>query len=135
MKYVSKQIVVEAMQFTDESKDQVFNWITCSRYADQDPDGNPTIVIGTLEGDMSITLGNWVIKGIKGEFYPCDREVFEAKYEKYNGVIPSGPMEEIDKLDKFILRECPGESGGNESAVDVAIRLIRSAKLLQKSIR
>jgi hypothetical protein len=40
------------------------------------------LFIQTLEGRMRVDLGDWVIKGIKGEFYPCKPDVFEATYER-----------------------------------------------------
>ena len=41
------------------------------------------IIIKTLEGEMTATDGDYIIKGIKGEFYPCKADIFEASYEKY----------------------------------------------------
>lgn len=41
-------------------------------------------VIPTLEGDMHAELGDWIIKGVQGEFYPCKPDIFEATYEKEN---------------------------------------------------
>jgi len=38
--------------------------------------------ITTLEGDMKASPGDWIIKGIKGEFYPCKPDIFEATYEE-----------------------------------------------------
>jgi len=40
------------------------------------------IVIPTLEGNMHLTIGNWLIKGLKGEFYPCRDDIFKEKYEE-----------------------------------------------------
>ena len=37
--------------------------------------------IKTLEGDMRISLGDYVIKGVQGEFYPCKPDIFKATYE------------------------------------------------------
>jgi len=79
-KYRKKPIIVEAKQFTIETKDQVFNWINCNRFADL-IDGEPVLIIATLEGDMTTRLGDWVIKGIDGEFYPCKPDIFEKTYE------------------------------------------------------
>lgn len=39
--------------------------------------------IKTLEGDMKVTKGDYIIKGIKGEFYPCKPDIFDATYSKY----------------------------------------------------
>lgn len=42
------------------------------------------IMIPTLEGDMIASQGDWVIRGVKGEFYPCKPDVFAATYEPVN---------------------------------------------------
>lgn len=42
--------------------------------------------IDTLEGGHEVTPGDWIIKGIKGEFYPCKPDIFEATYEEVNDV-------------------------------------------------
>lgn len=82
MKYRKKPIEVEVMQFTDEDKNMVFNWITCNCYPDFDSDGRPTIRIQTLEGEMTASLGDYIIKGVQGEFYPCKPDIFNATYEE-----------------------------------------------------
>ena len=38
-------------------------------------------IIETLEGDMTASLGDWIIKGVKGELYPCKPDIFEMTYE------------------------------------------------------
>lgn len=84
LKYRKLPVVIEAMQFTDENKNQVFNWITCNHYADFEEPGaynRPTLKIETLEGDMVAKLGDYIIKGVNGEFYPCKRDIFEKTYE------------------------------------------------------
>ena len=79
-KYRKKPVVIEAMQFTDDTKNQVFNWISCTRSADFDAYRNPILLIGTLEGDMTARLGDFIIKGVSGEFYPCKPDIFEMTY-------------------------------------------------------
>lgn len=39
-------------------------------------------VIPTLEGDMQASPGDWIIRGVQGEFYPCKPDIFEATYER-----------------------------------------------------
>lgn len=78
-----KAIVIEAMQFTEESKYQCFNFVTCTRTAGFDFNNNPTLRITTLEGNMTATLGDWIIKGVNGEFYPCKPDIFEKTYDHY----------------------------------------------------
>lgn len=41
-----------------------------------------TITIHTLEGDMTANLGDWIIRGVNGEIYPCKPDIFEKTYEK-----------------------------------------------------
>lgn len=53
-------------------EDCVDNWVQM---------GDGSIVIGTLEGDMTASPGDWIIRGVKGEFYPCKPDIFEATYE------------------------------------------------------
>jgi hypothetical protein len=43
--------------------------------------GEDFMIIETLEGDMRAVSGDWIIRGVKGEFYPCKAEIFEATYE------------------------------------------------------
>ena len=76
-----KPVEIEYMQFTDESKNQVFNWVTGNSYPCFDNEGNPTLKIQTLEGDMTALLGDYIIKGIQGEFYPCKPDIFLATYD------------------------------------------------------
>ena len=40
------------------------------------------LIIHTWEGDMKATLGDWIIRGVKGEYYPCKPDIFEATYER-----------------------------------------------------
>ena len=80
-KFKKKPVVVEAVQFTDETKDQVFNFVRCNKIASYDSHGNPILVIQTLEGDMVTNFGDWVIKGIAGEFYPCKNDIFIKSYQ------------------------------------------------------
>lgn len=79
-KYRKKPVVIEAMQFTEENKNQVFNWITCTK----EPifvDYKPALKIRTLEGDITANLGDYIIKGVNGEFYPCKPDIFKKTYE------------------------------------------------------
>ena len=76
-KFRKKPIVIEAMQYTINGlqAERVADW--CG--GDQTAEG---IEIETLEGVMFGRYGDWIIKGVKGEFYPCKADIFEATYEK-----------------------------------------------------
>jgi hypothetical protein len=79
-RFRKRPVVVEAMRFTAENGRQVWEW------ADSKPmyDGEGRVIglrIYTLEGDMKANFGDWIIKGVQGEFYPCKPDIFEATYE------------------------------------------------------
>jgi len=85
MKYRKKPVVVEAMQFTNYTKDQCFNFVTCNRVARRNENGEPELVIQTLDGDMVASLGDWIIKEpfehSDRRYYPCKPDIFEKTYE------------------------------------------------------
>jgi len=86
-KYSRKPGVVEAMQFTDKSKDQCFHFVGGNRHADfeeVDEDlGIPILVFDTIHGDEAVArFGDWLIKEPDGvHCYPCKPDIFEATYE------------------------------------------------------
>ena len=62
-------VQVEAMQFTKELKDQVFNFVTCTKSVSLDKHGNPTLTIQTPEGNRVASLNDWVIRDRDNTFY------------------------------------------------------------------
>lgn len=83
MKYRKLPVVVDAMQFTDESKDLVLHWAQEQYMAiwAAHEDAIPVMRIQTLEGTMTAHFGDWIIKGINGEIYPCKPDIFAKTYE------------------------------------------------------
>jgi hypothetical protein len=79
MKYRKKPVVIEAVQWTGNNLDELKSFVP--REVRHDKINQPMGII-TLEGVMTITEGDWIIKGIKDEFYPCKPDIFEATYEK-----------------------------------------------------
>jgi hypothetical protein len=77
MKFRKKPVEIEAIQFTGNNHSQVgdfLGWV--------DGWASPNeVVIETREGTMRGDVGDWIIKGVKGEFYPCKPDIFEATYE------------------------------------------------------
>ena len=80
MKARKKPVEVEVMEYTDETKDQVYNFVRCTTSPDWE-DGEPVLKIQTLEGVMTARLGDYIIKGVNGEFYPCKPDIFEKTYD------------------------------------------------------
>ena len=83
-KYKKKPIVIESIQLTDSNLETISNWLESHNISTTiwSQDGlDSGIVIPTLEGDMRASIGDWIIKGVKGEFYPCKPDIFEKTYE------------------------------------------------------
>lgn len=76
MKYRKKPIVVEAIQYTGDNLLEIMKFCgegkTLFDYC---------LYIATLEGNMRVNIGDYVIKGVRGEFYPCEKSIFEETYE------------------------------------------------------
>lgn len=82
MKFRKKPVVIEAMEFTEESAVKVADWCGGSLEGRILPPDEWVIAIETLEGVMEAKIGDWIIKGVAGEFYPCKPNIFESTYEK-----------------------------------------------------
>lgn len=92
MKYRKKPVVIEAIQYTGCITNKINEFTNNTiRVQDnigssEDGEGRPqkytTVSIPTLEGDHVVSEGDFIIKGIKGEFYPCKPDIFELTYEK-----------------------------------------------------
>jgi hypothetical protein len=81
-----KPVVIEARQLTNEPDEAriLAEWCGGHWSPDSDPDGSNEmqfIVISTIEGKMLASPGDWIIKGVAGEFYPCKPDIFDATYE------------------------------------------------------
>jgi hypothetical protein len=78
--YRKKPVVIEAWEMTSHwsCDDQAvfFGWCKPARF-----NLNGVLVIETLEGDMTVSAGDFIIKGVNGEFYPCKSDVFWKSYE------------------------------------------------------
>lgn len=90
-RYRKKPVVVEAVRWDGSLKStkDVTRW--CGGAYDfavkpsDHTDKAEWIFIPTLEGVMRADVGDWIIKGVKGEFYPCKNEIFEETYEREGG--------------------------------------------------
>lgn len=81
-KFRKRPITIEAMQVTDgRSVLDIVDWMNSSRTVGYNT-SPPTIWIDTLEGQMTADTGDWVIKGVQGEFYPCKPDIFAKTYQE-----------------------------------------------------
>lgn len=81
-RYTKKPVTIEAMHLSAYAMEDACAWIGVDAYRRPDETG---LRIKTLEGEMHAEIGDWIIKGVKGEFYPCKFDIFRATY---------GPREE-----------------------------------------
>lgn len=88
MKYRKKPVVVDAYQFSNRvGPDDRPEWLLVAvrmgvvKFVRGNEEA-PHLLIHTLEGTMRADPGDWIIKGVKGELYPCKPGIFEATYEK-----------------------------------------------------
>ena len=81
-KFRKRPVVIEAVQWGGSQ--QSWNDILAMGDIPQSPGemGTNTFKIKTLEGDHTASKGDWIIRGIEGEYYPCKPDIFEKTYEK-----------------------------------------------------
>jgi hypothetical protein len=81
MKFRKRPVEVEAVQWTgtNASWDSILNMGRAK--IEPGEMGSYTIIVVTLEGNMTARKGDWIIKGVKGELYPCKPDIFEMTYE------------------------------------------------------
>lgn len=75
-KYQKRPVVIEALQYTGENIDEVMAFLG-HEFAINEDDG---LFISTLEGVMKASSGDFIIKGVDGEFYPCKEHIFKKTY-------------------------------------------------------
>lgn len=91
MRYRKRPVQIEAIQYDGTNADEIIEW-SGARWIDvvtdeRDPDDpnnflrEPALVIGTLEGDMHVSAGDFVIRGVQNEYYPCKESIFRETYE------------------------------------------------------
>ncbi len=78
MKYRKKPVVIEAFRFRIQN---IPDWFMDEVSRNLIITHEDHCLITTLEGVMTANKGDWIIRGIKGEIYPCKSDIFEATYE------------------------------------------------------
>lgn len=113
MKFIKKPVAIEAVRFEDSvecidalGEDGLGLDPVRVDYADPD---HPVLKIKTLEGEMTAQVGDYIIRGIKGEFYPCKPDIFAATYDEIEEMTPTLAEKEIEDL-AFQLHEAGREA-------------------------
>lgn len=79
--YKKKPVIVEALQFDGKNLHEAETFVGKELKAKVHSNDLYEVVIETLEGDMIASPGDYIIKGVKEEFYPCKPDIFEATYD------------------------------------------------------
>lgn len=80
-KFRKKPVVIEAIQFTKDNFQECCDFVGSENLNDGTSEDEGFIGIITSEGDHNTRYGDWIIKGVEGEFYPCKPSIFDATYE------------------------------------------------------
>jgi hypothetical protein len=109
MRYRKKPVKIEAILWTGENQREMFDFLTDGKKVDDYMtasgdtfyiDHNKVkggLVIKTLEGEHIASIGDYIIKGVAGEFYPCKPEIFEQTYETLEPVTSEGIENQCSK--------------------------------------
>lgn len=92
MKYRKKPVIIQAIQWDGGNFKQIEKFCIASSYQDAKScaelrtvaDFHEELFILTLEGEHIASIGDYIIKGVKGEFYPCKPDIFHMTYERVN---------------------------------------------------
>jgi len=78
--YKKKPVVIEAIQYTGDPDniDELKEFVTCGFKTNKDN----TLTVPTLEGEHIASIGDYIIKGVEGEFYPCKPRIFNKTYDE-----------------------------------------------------
>jgi hypothetical protein len=91
--YRKMPVVIEAVQWDgailgEYGADEIEAWsngaVKCL-LTESHPIEATVLCVATLEGTMQAKVGDWIIKGVNGEFYPCKDEIFQKTYERVDG--------------------------------------------------
>ena len=88
MRYRKRPVVIEAIQYTGRNRDEILDFIGDAfdsyrqrSYEQSTGNRGRILFIKTLEGVMEASVGDFIIRGIDGEFYPCKPDIFKKTYE------------------------------------------------------
>ena len=87
MEFRKKPVVIEAVQLRWDTWSEMCDFAGVGKLSDGKPEGKQDgekigLLIPTLEGLMAGKENDWIIKGVKGELYPCKPDIFEETYER-----------------------------------------------------
>ncbi len=82
MKYRKKPVIIEAIQWNGINLEEI-KWFMKEQFKDVSvSEISFGLQIPTLEGTMTVSLGDYIIRGVNGEYYPCKPDIFQKTYEE-----------------------------------------------------
>ena len=78
VRYRKKPVVIEAVQWTGDNLQELISFGLVGAYLLAT---DKQLQVTTLEGGHVASMGDWIIKGVKGEFYPCKPDIFKQTYD------------------------------------------------------
>lgn len=96
-RFRKKPVEIEAMQLTASNVNEVARWCGGGAIEEVSPRDHTDVYVAldipTLEGVMRANCGDWVIRGVQGEFYPCKPDIFAATYDDPEALIDTRETE------------------------------------------
>ena len=81
-KYRKRPVVIEAVQWTGENFEELWRLLESKEGRAVYEESDMSIFLETLEGTMKAQVGDYIIKGVQGEIYPCKPDIFKSTYEQ-----------------------------------------------------
>lgn len=134
-KFVKKPVVIEAIQYNGENIKAIEDFVGKKLSTVMASDVDVKLIIPTLEGDMKASKGDYVIKGIKGEFYPCKPDVFKQSYnmiKENNGILSEGEKRVRKSFNPSALKRVENFKSITASAIDKIAEVERRVKSASK---
>lgn len=130
--FQKKPVVIEAMQYTGDNTSRLLSWARDLGAEIGTGFGGKYLIVTMLEGEMRANVGDWIIKGVRGEFYPCKPDIFAATHEEVvalrtgeesSGVRPcsSDGMTELQRMTMAVEVAAQEHDRLRQALIDVAI--------------
>ena len=134
-KFVKKPVVIEAIQYNGINITEIESFVGAKLPTVWLSVEDTQLVIPTLEGDMKVSKGDYVIKGIKGEYYPCKPDIFKQSYnmiKENNGILSEGEKRVRKSFNPSALKRVENFKSITASAIDEIAEVERRVKSASK---
>ena len=134
-KFVKKPVVIEAIQYNGENIEAIEDFVGKKLSTVLASDVDVKLIIPTLEGYMKASKGDYIIKGIKGEFYPCKPDIFKQSYnmiKENNGILSEGEKRVRKSFNPSALKRVENFKSITASAIDEIAEVERRVKSASK---